>query len=70
MSALYDYNPEEQSPKDNPDSELAFKKGQVIIIYGDMVLCYLVLLLSLSFARLVYLFFYFFSCVLMVFRAH
>ena len=54
MTALYDYNPEEQSPKDNPDSELAFKKGQVITIYGDMVLCYLVLLLSLSFARLVY----------------
>lgn len=39
MTALYDYNPEEQSPKDNPDSELAFKKGQVIKVFGDMVRC-------------------------------
>ena len=37
MTALYDYNPEEQSPQDNPDSELAFKKGQIIRILGDMV---------------------------------
>jgi len=37
MVALYDYNPEIQSPQDNPDSELAFKKGQIITVLGEMV---------------------------------
>ena len=37
MVALYDYNPEVQSPQDNPDSELSFKKGQVLIVVGEMV---------------------------------
>lgn len=37
MVALYDYNPEIQSPQDNPDSELAFKKGQIIAVLGEMV---------------------------------
>ena len=37
MVALYDYNPEVQSPQDNPDSELPFKKGQVLTVVGEMV---------------------------------
>ena len=37
MVALYDYSPEEQSPQDNPDSELPFKKGQMITVIGGMV---------------------------------
>ena len=37
MVAMYDYNPEVQSPQDNPDSELPFKKGQIIIVVGEMV---------------------------------
>ena len=37
MVALYDYNPEVQSPQDNPDSELPFKKGQILTVIGDMV---------------------------------
>lgn len=37
MVTLYDYNPEIQSPRDNPDSELAFKKGQIIAVLGEMV---------------------------------
>ena len=37
MVALYDYVPEEQSPQDNPDSELPFKKGQIITVLGEMV---------------------------------
>ena len=36
MVALYDYNPREQSPLDNPDAELAFKKGHVITVLGPM----------------------------------
>ncbi|KAJ7336677.1 hypothetical protein OS493_011898 [Desmophyllum pertusum] len=36
MVALYDYNPEVQSPQDNPDSELAFKKGQILIVIDEM----------------------------------
>jgi len=36
MVALYDYNPEVQSPQDNPDSELPFKKGQILTVIGDM----------------------------------
>ena len=34
--ATYDYNPEEQSPNDNPDMELAFCEGDVITTYGDV----------------------------------
>lgn len=37
MVALYDYNPEVQSPQDNPDSELSFKKGQILTVVGEMV---------------------------------
>ena len=37
MVALYDYNPEVQSPQDNPDSELLFKKGQILTVVGEMV---------------------------------
>ena len=37
MVALYDYNPEVQSPQDNPDSELPFKKGQMLTVVGEMV---------------------------------
>ena len=37
MVAMYDYNPEVQSPQDNPDSELPFKKGQIITVVGEMV---------------------------------
>ncbi|XP_078358377.1 uncharacterized protein LOC144643107 isoform X2 [Oculina patagonica] len=36
MVALYDYNPEVQSPQDNPDSELSFRKGQTITVVGEM----------------------------------
>ena len=35
--ALYDYNPEVQSPQDNPDSELAFRKGHLLTVIGEMV---------------------------------
>ena len=37
MVAQYDYNPEKQSPLENIDSELPFKKGQVITVIGEMV---------------------------------
>lgn len=37
MVALYDYNPEVQSPQDNPDSELPLKMGQIFTVFGDMV---------------------------------
>jgi hypothetical protein len=36
MIALYDYNPSEQSPLDNPKGELSFKKGQEMIVLGTM----------------------------------
>ncbi|XP_048584845.1 uncharacterized protein LOC5505590 [Nematostella vectensis] len=36
MVALYDYNPETQSPLSNPSAELSFKKGQVVTILGPM----------------------------------
>lgn len=36
MVALYDYNPEMQSPQDNPDSELPLRKGQIFAVLGDM----------------------------------
>ncbi|XP_068745820.1 golgin subfamily B member 1-like isoform X2 [Montipora capricornis] len=36
MVALYDYNPEVQSPQDNPDSELAFRKGHLLTVFGEM----------------------------------
>jgi len=37
MVAIYDYNPELQSPQDNPDSELAFRKGQLLTVIGEVV---------------------------------
>ncbi|KAK2572312.1 RIMS-binding protein 2 [Acropora cervicornis] len=36
MVAIYDYNPELQSPQDNPDSELAFRKGQLLTVIGEV----------------------------------
>lgn len=36
MVALYDYNPERQSPQDSPDSELPLRKGQIFAVLGDM----------------------------------
>ena len=37
MVAIYDYNPELQSPQDNPDSELAFRKGHLLTVIGEVV---------------------------------
>ena len=37
MVALYDYDPVKMSPNPNPDAELAFKAGNIITIYGNMV---------------------------------
>ena len=34
--ATFDYNPDEQSPNDNPEMELAFCEGDVITTYGDV----------------------------------
>ncbi|CAE1312078.1 Peripheral-type benzodiazepine receptor-associated protein 1,RIMS-binding protein 2 [Acanthosepion pharaonis] len=36
MVALYDYDPQELSPNVDAEVELAFKMGDLIIIYGDM----------------------------------
>lgn len=36
MVALYDYNPKEQSPLKNTESELSFRKGQTITVLGPM----------------------------------
>ncbi|KAL3858376.1 hypothetical protein ACJMK2_012967, partial [Sinanodonta woodiana] len=36
MIALYDYDPQELSPNVDADVELAFKTGDIIIIYGEM----------------------------------
>ena len=37
MVAKYDYEPSEHSPNVNPEMELAFKAGDHITIYGNMV---------------------------------
>ena len=34
--ATFDYNPETQSPNDNPEMELPFCEGDVITTYGDV----------------------------------
>lgn len=34
--ALYDYDPNTQSPNDNPETELAFREGDIIDITGQM----------------------------------
>ena len=34
--ALYDYNPGTQSPNENPETELAFCEGDIIMITGPM----------------------------------
>ena len=39
MVALYDYNPDEQSPQKDSSSELTFKKGHIITVFGDAVSC-------------------------------
>ena len=33
---MYDYNPELQSPNENPEAELAFREGDLITITGPM----------------------------------
>lgn len=37
MIALYDYQPASDSPNAYPDTELEFKAGDHIIVYGNMV---------------------------------
>ena len=37
MVAVYDYNPVVDSPNVQPDLELSFVKGEIIIVYGAMV---------------------------------
>ena len=37
MVALYDYDPSSQSPNMDKDTELAFRKGQVITVCGPTV---------------------------------
>ena len=37
LRALYDYDPLTMSPNTNSDAELAFKTGDIITIYGEMV---------------------------------
>ena len=34
--AKFDYNPETDSPNDNPNSELAITAGEYIYVYGDV----------------------------------
>lgn len=34
--AIYDYDPEEMSPNDNPEEELGLKEGQVLKVFGDV----------------------------------
>ena len=34
--ALYDYDPNTQSPNDNPETELAFREGEIIEVTGPM----------------------------------
>ena len=34
--ALFDYNPVEQSPNDNPETELSFHEGDLITVTGPM----------------------------------
>eukprot|EP00051_Salpingoeca_urceolata_P005797 m.77453 g.77453 ORF g.77453 m.77453 type:complete len:1440 (-) comp14547_c1_seq1:404-4723(-) len=35
-TVIYDYNPFEESPNENPEEELALQVGQVIKVYGEM----------------------------------
>ena len=37
MVAAFDYDPCKDSPNDNPELELSFSAGDIIIIYGNMV---------------------------------
>ena len=38
MVAIYNYTPQKDSPNPNPGMELSFKTGDVITVYGQMVL--------------------------------
>ena len=35
VEALYDYNPSEQSPNENPEEELSFQEGDYISVNGE-----------------------------------
>ena len=36
MIALFDYNPNENSPNLNPDEELSFRSGDIIYVHGNV----------------------------------
>jgi len=38
MVAIYNYTPQKDSPNPNPVMELSFKTGDVITVYGQMVI--------------------------------
>ena len=60
MFALYDYDPVKSSPNPNPDAELAFKAGDIITVYGNMVglLFDKYLYVMISFPSLLYMYMY------------
>lgn len=37
MVALYDYDPQTDSPNDNPELELSFRVGDTLTVYGNIV---------------------------------
>lgn len=38
IRALYNYDPDKESPNPNPNLELRFEKGDLLIVYGEMVI--------------------------------